>query len=178
MAKITWTNKTALNPQPSISRENKCTDADLNEIKSVVNINDDNVGDITTLTTTDKSSVVNAINEIEAGNVYSTNETNTGKIWINNEPIYRKVVEITSLTIGGAYYSLDMTNQNIIDYQPFLIIDNSSTTQIETPFYNNADDRFRCLIIQSSNQIFYNIGSGNSGATKVRIIIEYTKTTD
>lgn len=40
MAKITWADKTALNPQPSIARENKCTDADLNEIKSVVNTND------------------------------------------------------------------------------------------------------------------------------------------
>lgn len=37
MAKITYANKTALNPQPSISAENKVTDSDMNEIKSSVN---------------------------------------------------------------------------------------------------------------------------------------------
>lgn len=39
MANITWDDKTALNPQPSVPRENKCTDDDLNEIKQVVNGN-------------------------------------------------------------------------------------------------------------------------------------------
>ena len=39
MAKITYANKVALNPQPSIADENKVTDADMNEIKSVVNSN-------------------------------------------------------------------------------------------------------------------------------------------
>jgi len=65
MAKITWANKTTLNPQPSIARENKCTNADLNEIKSVVNTNDDNVGDLSDLNTTDKTSIVGAINEVK-----------------------------------------------------------------------------------------------------------------
>lgn len=64
MAKITWADKTAINPQPSIARENKCTNTDLNEIKSVVNTNDDNVGDLSNLNTTDKTSIVGAINEI------------------------------------------------------------------------------------------------------------------
>lgn len=35
--KITYTDKVALNPQPSVADENKCTDSDLNEIKNVVN---------------------------------------------------------------------------------------------------------------------------------------------
>ena len=35
--KITYDNKVSLNPQPSIANVNKCTDSDLNEIKSVVN---------------------------------------------------------------------------------------------------------------------------------------------
>jgi len=67
MAKITWTNKTTLNPQPSIARENKVIDDDMNEIKQVVNANDDNVGDLADLDTTDKSSLVNAVNELATG---------------------------------------------------------------------------------------------------------------
>lgn len=37
MAKITYNNKVALNPQPSIADINKVTDADMNEIKTSVN---------------------------------------------------------------------------------------------------------------------------------------------
>lgn len=37
MAKITFEDKVALNPQPSIAEKNKCTDANINEIKTSVN---------------------------------------------------------------------------------------------------------------------------------------------
>lgn len=54
LSKITYANKSALNPQPSIADENKVTDANMNEIKSVVNnaidqvdANTTNIGDIT-----------------------------------------------------------------------------------------------------------------------------------
>lgn len=44
MAKITYDNKVALNPQPSIANINKVSDADMNEIKSVVNDNAVEIG--------------------------------------------------------------------------------------------------------------------------------------
>lgn len=37
MAKITFEDKVALNPQPSVAEKNKCTDANINEIKNSVN---------------------------------------------------------------------------------------------------------------------------------------------
>lgn len=37
MAKITYDNKVALNPQPSVANVNKVSDADMNEIKTSVN---------------------------------------------------------------------------------------------------------------------------------------------
>ena len=66
MAKITYENKVALNVNSDIADVNKCNASDLNEIKNVVNTNDDNVGLLSNLTTTDKSSAVAAINEINA----------------------------------------------------------------------------------------------------------------
>lgn len=42
MAKITYNDKSFLNQNPSIADENKVNDTDLNEIKNVVNTNDDN----------------------------------------------------------------------------------------------------------------------------------------
>lgn len=63
MAQITYTDKTALNINGDIADTNKVNASDMNEIKTVVNGNYNEVGDITNLTTTDKTSVVNAINE-------------------------------------------------------------------------------------------------------------------
>lgn len=43
--KITYDNKVSLNPQPSIANVNKVSDADMNEIKSVVNAGIDQLND-------------------------------------------------------------------------------------------------------------------------------------
>ena len=64
MSKITYTNKVTLNENPNVADVNKVKADDLNEIKNVVNANDDNVGDLADLKTTDVSSVVNAVNEV------------------------------------------------------------------------------------------------------------------
>lgn len=64
MSKITYTDKVALNINQDVADINKCNATDLNEIKNVVNENDDNVGNLEDLETTDKSSIVNAINEV------------------------------------------------------------------------------------------------------------------
>ena len=60
MSKITYADKVTLNENPNVADVNKVKANDLNEIKNVVNANDDNVGDLTT----DVSSVVNAVNEL------------------------------------------------------------------------------------------------------------------
>lgn len=77
MAKITYENKEFLNKNESIADKNKVNDTDLNEIKEVVNGNDDNIGDLTNLNTTDKSSVVNAINSMFAKSLYSSSNYST-----------------------------------------------------------------------------------------------------
>lgn len=64
MAKITYENKEFLNKNKNIADKNKVNDTDLNEIKEVVNGNDDKIGDLSDLNTTNKDSLVNSINEI------------------------------------------------------------------------------------------------------------------
>ena len=63
MGKITFTNKQALSSLSHVQEVNKLTDSNINEIKSVVNGNDDLMGDLSNLVTHDKSSIVAAINE-------------------------------------------------------------------------------------------------------------------
>ena len=64
MQVISYTNKSALNVNSDIADVNKCNAADLNEIKSVVNNNASECGNASDLDTTDKTSLVNAINEV------------------------------------------------------------------------------------------------------------------
>lgn len=64
MGKINYNDKQFLYQNADIPAENKVNDVDMNEIKDVVNENDDLVGDLSNLDTTNKSSIVEAINEL------------------------------------------------------------------------------------------------------------------
>lgn len=67
MQVIGYTDKSALNQNAGIADINKCNAVDLNEIKSVVNANASECGNASDLNTTDKDSLVNAINEVNIG---------------------------------------------------------------------------------------------------------------
>ena len=60
---ITYGNKSYINQNSSVADTNKVNAADMNEIKSVVNANANAMGDLNNLNSTDKSSLVGAINE-------------------------------------------------------------------------------------------------------------------
>lgn len=76
MSKIGFADKVALNENASIPDINKCKASDMNEIKQVVNENDDNVGNLTNLVTPNKNNIVGAINSVvESG-------TNDNGSWI------------------------------------------------------------------------------------------------
>lgn len=64
MQTIGYTNKSALNQNAGIADINKCNASDMNEIKSVVNANASECGNASDLDTTDTSSLVAAINEL------------------------------------------------------------------------------------------------------------------
>lgn len=95
MAKITYDNKSTLNPQPSVADVNKVTSGDMNEIKSVVNTNYGEVGNITNLTTPDKTSIVNAINSMQ-GII----------LWANENP---------TTAFGSKTISLSTSNYDILE---------------------------------------------------------------
>ena len=76
MSMITYADKETLNAQPSIADKNKCTASDMNEIKSVIN---NKVGDVANLNTTNKESIVEAINEVK-------NDLSGILLWENPNP--------------------------------------------------------------------------------------------
>ena len=114
MAKITYTNKVALNENPEIADINKVKDDDMNEIKSVVNTNDDNVGDLTTLTTTTKTSIVAAINEVNSAvglTVHDSYSQSTTEPYSAN---YVNGLIDTIYPVGSIYMSINNTNPSTL----------------------------------------------------------------
>lgn len=163
MAKINYSNKVTLNEQPSISEENKVTANNMNEIKTVVNTNADTV------------------QEIINGEVYSTNEVKTNKVWINNKPIYRTVVAVN---FGNSGTTQITTAHNIVNIDEI--------THYELRWYDTTDRCWYCNYKDVGTQ--YYIYMGNVSKTNVMVFqnsfnwqnrtrdryctIEYTKTTD
>lgn len=163
MAKITYDDKVTLNPQPSVANINKTTASDMNEIKQVVNENDDTV------------------QEIINGEVYSTTEVKTNKVWINNKPIYRTVVAVN---FGNSGTTQITTAHNIVNIDEI--------THYELRWYDTTDSCWYCNYKDVGTQ--YYIYMGNVSKTNVKVsqnsfnwqnrtrdrycTIEYTKTTD
>lgn len=74
MEVITYTDKTTINVNPGVPANMKCQASDMNEIKQVVNNNSNGVGNLSDLSTPNKTSIVNAINSIE-NNFYDVKAT-------------------------------------------------------------------------------------------------------
>lgn len=187
MAKIQFEDKVALNENASIPDINKCKAIDMNEIKSVVNGNDDLVGDLSTLNTNDKSSIVRSINEVYQNNVYSTDEIVVGK-WIDSKPIYRKVIEINSGLVSGEN-TINFSNisnlKEIVNINGNTKIQDSNRNMFWTPLcvYHPSDNNWRLSIMRiNNNSMTYFIGAKYFETVQkilsLRLILEYTKTTD
>ena len=179
MAVITYDDKVALNPQPSVAAENKVQDSDMNEIKSVVNTNYGEVGDITNLTTTNKSSVVNAINELKDAEIYSTTEVKTNRVWIDNKPIYRKVIDIGALPNATAKaVNHNISNIDKIIYQYAIACDSNGLTY-SVPHVGAPNMGSSMTMALRSNKEWVQVYcSANMSSYSGYYILEYTKTTD
>lgn len=190
MAKITYENKVALNVNSDIADVNKCNATDLNEIKEVVNTNDDNtttnsnaIGNLSSLNTTSKSNLVGAVNEVNTNDIakgtYSTNEVSIGK-WTNNKSIYRKVITFKALpenTIKTIDCNIDNCDNIWIENQ-FVVSDSKYVCMLPMPGYGSTvgSSVTYSWLINTNLNIYSNGGWGNDWT--FYIILNYTKTTD
>lgn len=182
MAKITYENKVALNVNSDIADVNKCNATDLNEIKEVVNTNDDNMGLLSNLNTTNKSNLVSAINEVNDNDIskgtYSTNETRIGT-WMG-KPLYRKVLS----TVGLAGETKKAIAYNITNPDKIWIVGGfvySDRRVVTLPMVGYDGDLAQKIDVWVETQenvvkLYSNGGWGNDWTFYV--IINYTKTTD
>lgn len=172
MAKITYENKVALNINQDVADVNKCNATDLNEIKNVVNSNDDNMGLLSNLNTTNKGSIANSINEVNNKFNYSTKEQVIGK-WIDNKPLYRKVLNIGSHNWNEATHTFAHNISNLD-----VVIKNQWIGFYNYRWYYSWDNLTSNNIVANSTNVV--ISCNSSGVTFLQnyIILEYTKTTD
>ena len=174
--------------------DSKYTDGKLYKIKDV-NIN----GDATTVTYVDpdgnKTNVAAELDKI--GNVYSLEEKIVGK-WINNKPIYRRVLDLGDLTNYGMVYdstfkeaSVNLTGivDNVDEMLKLnLIVSHLEATIIDGTIIDSIivekTEMNRTLIqrwYDNKNNIFYiKLGSqytipGNAGIANFKAVLEYTK---
>jgi len=114
LSKITYATKVALNPQPSIAEENKVTDANMNEIKSVVN---------------------NGIDQVDANTTNIGNITGT-ILWTNPNPnnsFSQQIVTIPTLPDYDEFeiFYYDSTSRKAVSSTKFL---NGETVNMMTMF--------------------------------------------
>lgn len=150
--------------------------SDLNHIEQGIGDLNTKVGDLNTLNTTNKSSIVGAINEVYQNNVYSTDEKIIGK-WIDGKPIYRKVIN----SICGNLRTLlnELNIDFLIDTKGNAWSNYNQKMPINAPNPEPPNYVFGVYQIASNGniEVFYNTNYF-ANQNKVICIVEYTKTTD
>jgi hypothetical protein len=114
--------------------------------------------------------------EVENPDVYSTEETFTGKYWIDGKKIYRKVITGTLPANEGwvILFKLNIPNYNSIIASNFQF-ENSSGAYYKAPFFE-GDDYYTLYSIEKSQNFYVKVKGFNS--LPFIVVLEYTKTTE
>lgn len=107
---------------------------------------------------------------------FSTNEIKLPIKWINNKPIYRKVLQGT-LPVGSGENIFTIANANIINYNGII---KSIYNQWWVMPSSYSDNNYRIYVYISGNrtQLKVDCGSYFNTNSQYEITVEYTKTTD
>ena len=120
------------------------------------------------------------INQKLIPDLYSTNETKTNKVWINNKPIYRKVVTGNSIS---SEINTGITNCEDIVEMSVYIKQNNSNSWRPIPWLfvqNNAIGTawWAGGYYFDNGKLIFQTGDTLKNISKFIAIFEYTKTTD
>lgn len=112
---------------------------------------------------------------------YSTSEVKTNKVWINNKPIYRKVITTTNTVTNDSTISHNISNADLIYIEKAFIYGSTGLCwDIPIDLYGtggtSTTDRLNLYVDRSVIGFKCDTSWGTSW-TKV-IVLEYTKTTD
>lgn len=120
------------------------------------------------------SSIGNGIN-------YSTDEVKTNDVWINGKPIYRKVIEFSTLNpnaTNNIIHNIENLNKIVSISGMFIRVDGNSEI---LPRFDVATSWSVIIGDINNTSISTIVGSSYSGNFSIssgHFIMEYTKTTD
>ena len=124
----------------------------------------------------DDISVVQSGNDITLNqkfkNIYSTSEVKIGK-WINNKPIYRKVIQSTTPSSNSPTSIGSISNMDLVINIYGSIV--TSTQNILVNFVYNTEQN-SCY--RENNNIILRVTASSYQEKTCYIVVEYTKTTD
>lgn len=126
-----------------------------------------------------QDNVEDAIDEVTISDVYSTSETKTNKIWINNKPVYRKLIDIGNLP-NNDYKQINHNIENIDELVNVnAIAVSSGGYYFNIPFIGTPGLFSNTQIGIRANSVNIQIASTTDASTYTAYaILEYTKTTD
>ena len=122
----------------------------------------------------DSAPYINAenLNEIQKGNVYSTDEIEIGK-WIDGKKIYRKVITTNNITGNNIEIEHGIFNlKRVIKFDAIASNDNGTAYPLNNKKYIIEINQI------NSTKIIVNINNAFSSGWPICYILEYTKTTD
>lgn len=161
---ITYDDKSDLNTTatPSV---NKVAASDMNEIKNVVNTNANLQGDLANLNTTEKSSIVGAINEMESKKAI--------KLWENGSPFVNFSPQNIAFSSSDydyfdLYYYDWTTNKNM----KCVRVIKGNNALLDCTMYNSSDEFYMASRYATYNSATsYSIGSCKTlyGKTSVQV---------
>ena len=115
--------------------------------------------------------------EAQKNLVYSQNEIDTGKIWIDGKKIYRKVINCGAIQNG----TLNEIPTNIVNMETVVKITAMATStqyKLTTQMpYTSVGGKKKIIYIQSNNIYIY-IDTVEETYDKCFVVLEYTKTTN
>lgn len=113
----------------------------------------------------------NRIAQLEKGEVYSTEEVKTNKIWIDGKPIYRKTIDFG---MGP-----NATDKIVATGLENVTVVNVEARGIEYEGYQRSYNRSDMVYTAFNGQkIYFEAGTANYSTNHIYVTLEYTKTTD
>ena len=117
------------------------------------------------------------IQSIKDGEIYSTSEIKTNKIWIDGKPIYTKVY-IGTYSGSGLISIPESDLDYLINYYGY-IRSKYDERYVPIPSVFTSDASYNAGVsFFRSNRIEIRLGSNFSNSSVYAFVIEYTKTTD
>lgn len=172
--KTTWENEPSESTPINASNLNKIEQGIYDNSLGV-----ETIGDITDLDTTEKSTLVGAINELKNAEIYSTNEVKTNKVWIDGKPIYRKVLVFQNISAKATSYHHNISDFGDLVYAYGNWHDSTNGFQpIGTVVPDNISNYGIGIGNFNESTFYIIIGSSRPSTNTIKIVVEYTKKTD